>query len=132
MHYPFMMNTKNVLSLIFFVKSPKMGIRIQIFGKTPNKMENGTWIGYKENLTRHTIQKCFGISGHWSFTLSLLVKDFVHTRRKAWCESWCMSCQIIAMCWHNMFIWSCCGLNNNVINVKSKIYECHDQCCVPT
>ncbi len=26
----------------FFVKSPKMGIRIQILGKTPNKMENGT------------------------------------------------------------------------------------------
>jgi hypothetical protein len=55
-----------------------MGIRIQNLGKTPNKMENGTWIGYKENLTRHIIQKCSGISGHWSFTLSLLVKDFAH------------------------------------------------------
>lgn len=36
-----MMNTKNVISLDFFVKSPKMGIKIQILGKTPNKMENG-------------------------------------------------------------------------------------------
>jgi hypothetical protein len=35
------MNTKNVISSNFFVKSSKMGIKIQISGKTPKKMENG-------------------------------------------------------------------------------------------